>query len=642
MTNDYKERIIKWLTGNYTIEPSGTTPLFQELNQLTTTINDYFDEIIGYIQGKDGKGNDLDIGFIYGNQNNKGVIAIVDSNFTILQVITEYNTGTNFRKIICLNIDTTNGNIYGVDYSSSYRFILLNNFLIKTPAQSVYEVKLRNSYNLTFATGTFTPKYVDKKPNESFYLIIGEYDYHLPNVGTFLRPYIVTYKINVGSTNEQYEYNATGDYAGDIMLKAHNPIWSDQTYTLKLSGFRFVPYDVSQYKIYYDEFSFDGTTISETEVTLILTSSYYRMASMFDMNSNFVLTNTESYITYVDNDVSILAKYDYVDNIFNEIDTLTSQDQNNVYYVGGKIIKSHNQLFYYLYANADDTQPLSDMKLNIKFGKINYTNGNLYLTTKQFDELEIYPMLDADYNTLLNVSNTYNLYTYNLIGSNSNILLNVQQIFNDLNYNYDDYEDLTSMVPNSAWLYSDNEIVFARNLYNKVLNGNITISTVEVPNMLLNDISITPQQLLGKTNGILINNTEAITKNIYEDLFINFYNELTMQDQNTQDYITNLNGATRLNTSISNTMDYNNAKITKIRMNYNDNTTFIKTIEPATRISQFVYQFIFTMYVPNNKTITSVEIISNDENTTYQTIDTSSLASGKTYKITQNVEIEEG
>ena len=30
MTNDYKERVIKWLTGNYEIEQKSTEPFFQE------------------------------------------------------------------------------------------------------------------------------------------------------------------------------------------------------------------------------------------------------------------------------------------------------------------------------------------------------------------------------------------------------------------------------------------------------------------------------------------------------------------------------------------------------------------------------------------------------------------------------------
>ena len=105
MTNDYKERVIKWLTNNYEVGQSSTTPLFQTLNSTTTTINDYVDAVQGYIQGRDGKGNPLDIGFIYGEKNNKGVILVVNNNFDILQVIDSYDTGTTFNQFMCLNID---------------------------------------------------------------------------------------------------------------------------------------------------------------------------------------------------------------------------------------------------------------------------------------------------------------------------------------------------------------------------------------------------------------------------------------------------------------------------------------------------------------------------------------------------------
>ena len=635
MTNDYKERIIKWLTGNYTIEQSSTEPLFQELNNTTTTINNYVDIVLGYIQGKDGKGNDLDIGFIYGlDNNNKGVILIVDSNFNIIQTINAWDSGTDFHEFICLNIDTTNGNIYGIDkQGSQYRFILLNNFLVKTPIETTYKVKLRNSYNITFTNSSFVPYYVEKRPSDSFYVITG-----LNNN----KPMVATYKIEVGSTNELNEYTYTD--SSSYQLKAYNIAWSGENYVEKIGCYYTTTDEYNFLQITYVEFSFNGTTITKTK-TISLEETYLTQ-SMLDGYMSVVMTNNDTYICYPLHSVSYseayatpIYKIDYTNNTyttFYELETDTTLDYT---YSRGKIIKINNQIFFYAFANTTDPSDNTTAEFKIIFGAILYNSGTSYITSKEFDGLQIYNLVM--FTTIFNVSNNYNLYTYNLIGSNSNILLNVQQILDPLNYNYQDYQDLNSMVPNGVWLYNNNEIVFARNLYNKTLNGNITISTVEVPNMMLNDISITPQKLLGGTNGILINNTEEITKNIYEDLFINFYNELTMQNQNTQDYITNLNGATRLNASISNTMDYNNAKISAIRLNYSDDTTYTKIISPATRISQFVYQFEFQIYVPNNKTITSVELISADEQTSYQTINTSNLESGKTYKITQNVEIGE-
>ena len=57
---------------------------------------------------------------------------------------------------------------------------------------------------------------------------------------------------------------------------------------------------------------------------------------------------------------------------------------------------------------------------------------------------------------------------------------------------------------------------------------------------------------------ILNNDTNPITKNIYETLDINFINTITMQDN---DNSINLMGASRLNASATSTNDYSNAQI---------------------------------------------------------------------------------
>lgn len=633
MTNDYKERIIKWLTGNYTIEPSSTEPLFQELNQTTTTINTYVDVVLGYIQGKDGKGNDLEEGFIYGlDSNDKGIIIVVDNNFNVLQVIDEFDSGTTFREFICLNIDSTNGNIYGIDKTGSqYRFILLNNFLVKTPTQTVYEVKLRNSYNLSFVNSGFTPKFVEKKQIESFYVITGIINN---------KPMVATYKIEVGSTNELEEYTYTDSTSYN--LKSYNIEWSGDTYIEKIGCYYTTTDQYNFLQIKYVEFSFDGSTITKTHTVDMVET--YLTESMLNGFMSIVMTNDDTYICYPLHGASYdeayatpIYKINYTNNTYTEFTRIETEDGLDYNYSRGKLVKNKNDIYFYLFANTTSPSDNTQAEFKVRFGAILYSNNVPYITAKEYNNLTLFNLLM--YTTVFNVSNIYNLYTYNLIGSNSNVLLNTQQILNSLNYNYEDYQDLYSMVPNSVWLYSNNKIVYARNLYNKLLNGNVTISTVEVPNMMLNDITITPQVLLGKTNGILINNSENIEKNVYEDLFINFYNTLTMQNQNTALFIPNLNGATRLNNSISNTVDYNNAKIGKIRLNYSDNTTYIKEISSATRISQFVYRFSFNVYVPNSKTITSVELLSSDEETSYQTINTSNLVSGKSYKISQDVEI---
>jgi hypothetical protein len=642
MTNDYKERVIKWLTGNYDIEQSSTEPLFQELEQTQTTISTYMGECLGYIQGRDGKGNELDIGFIYGNsnsyiENSNGVIIIVDSNFNILQVIDEYDSGTKFTRFTNLNIDITNGNIYGVDERQveeqsnkyiQYRFILLNNFLVKTPTQENYEVKLRNSYFLNFTKMTDI-EFVDKKPNEAFYLLIGRTNGDIWPVG------VATYKIEVGSTNELIEYESSTS----IALKSYETHWSGDNYTIKINGVSYGG-DLDNYEINYREIDFNGETFTLIKDFEIAQFNNYAEVIKSYKESDFAIINGEVYLALLishpgDSNISIykiegtnLVEYRRIEQT--TITTFTEQ------FLGGRLFKKNNQLFYFIWINTDYSSTTSDINFTIEFGIISSLNGAPYVIKETFENKKIYDILKYSSTKTFAVVNTYNLYTYNLISPDDNELIKIQQIYNPLNYNFEDYQDLNSLEPNSAWLYNNNKIIFARNLYNKTINGNTTIATLEVPNLMLNDIDIEQQDLLGGTNGTLITNTDTIQKNIYEDLFINFYNTLTMQNQNTQDYVNNLVGSTRLNNSISTTLDYNNALINKIRINYTDDTSFIQGIQFATQVSQFVYNFEFQIYV--DKPILNIELISNDENTVYQTIDLS-VEVGKYYNINQRVEI---
>ena len=144
---------------------------------------------------------------------------------------------------------------------------------------------------------------------------------------------------------------------------------------------------------------------------------------------------------------------------------------------------------------------------------------------------------------------------------------------------------------------------------------------------------------------VLIENNQSIFTNIYETLNINFYNTLLMKNSNNeQNEILNPTGSSRLNYDISanGTEDsYNNTKGTKLKINFDDNTSFIQTIDTTTQIEIVNNMAIidFTIYVPTDKNITNIQIISNDEITIYQEITNLSLENGKFYQLTQIVEV---
>lgn len=609
MTGEYKERIIKYLTNNYNEQtPTDTPYIIEETTGITMQVNfsNYFDSIGGYIQGKDGKGNDLNIGFIYGIKNNKGMIVIIDNDYNILQVLDEYNTGTKFGQWICLNIDITNGNIYGIDEDSGHtRFLLLNNFLVKTPAQENYEVKLRNSYIIQLEQVALNKRvFIDKSPSSAFYVIIG--------TGTSQRLLISTYKIEVGMPNELITYQVQGTQPG-LIIATYNILWSGENYTIKIA-------DTStrlQYKEYTlsntDEYIQSGITFN---LPHYISSSWY----------NYCLTNENVYALcqYNNTDDIYIYKYNYDTTNLTEI---YHKELNGKQALVERLDKKNNYCFVTISYHTLDVFSTA----NYIMGIIDKENNFIYYESDEITVSGAAP-------TIVNITTNYNLLIYNLTGL-SNVRVEMKQLFNENNWNYTDYQNYNAMIPNSGMLYDENNnVIFARNLYNKTINGNTTTSTLEVPNMMLNDTTIAKQNLLGKTNGLLITNTDDITKNVYEDLFINFNNKLIMQDRNTSNYINNINGATRLNNSISNTADYTNATLNKIQINYLDGTSEIQNIAPATQISQFVYQYI--IYLQVSKIITNIQFLSNDTNTIYQTIDGSQLEINKVYKISQNVEIQ--
>ena len=193
------------------------------------------------------------------------------------------------------------------------------------------------------------------------------------------------------------------------------------------------------------------------------------------------------------------------------------------------------------------------------------------------------------------------------------------------------------MIPKSSILYDENNnVIFARNLYNKTISDRVTQSTIEIPNNYLNDVMIARQDLISETNSIMVDNNNIITKNMYETLFINFINTLQMINKNDlNNPILNPTGAIRLNQSISQVQDYTSQKISKARINYADNSNEIIPISFIPVGS--VMRTEFTIY--NSKGIIDIELISEDEKTTYNTI-TGDFELDKTYTVSQDVTVD--
>ena len=111
---------------------------------------------------------------------------------------------------------------------------------------------------------------------------------------------------------------------------------------------------------------------------------------------------------------------------------------------------------------------------------------------------------------------------------------------------------------------------------------------------------------------------------------------LVWTNRNTDDYINNIPGSSRLNDSISNTNDYDDATLTKAKVNYANGTNEI--IETTNTITDGIAAIAFSITVLND--ILNIELISEDEDTVYQTIDGNQFVIGNIYNIVQHCYVE--
>lgn len=616
MTEDFKKIVLKYMLGQLDEQQPSSNLNWSDLkttqNNLYTYLQEFFNgdnwSITGTLQGNSTT-NPLGFTVLYGFYGlageTKGFLTILDEKFNPLSTLTSYNTGTDFYEFYALNVDE-DGNFYGIDRTDTqYRFVLLNNFLVKTPS-SDYQVILRNSY---FLPNTYQVQNVSiirkvlKRVGHSTYLI----PFLLGQGLVSGYPTVLEFTINVGSENNWVAHQSNTNFS--------NAIISDLTFNYidDVLNFKLALQDYSTSKSL--EVQFDGNSYSiktfdiNAEILYLNYNDAYASKSIYETNKITYCIYKVNYNTYS------------LDNVYTyENDGYSDYGMQDVQ--GAYLFKNQNELFAEIIIGDDSTHETYSYKiLKIVGSEVyekelgSFSNGALYLN-------------------LFFVSKQYNLYSYYI--QSQNTVYQVNQIYNELNYNGDSYEDINSLFPNTGNLYSDNQLIFSRGLYNKVVNGNTTTSTIEVPNTLLNDTNITSEELVSHTSTSLVKENQSISKNIYELLYINFINSLIVQNRNSSSYQDMPTIASALNQSICSTLNYDDIKLTKWRITFSDNSTKIGTLT-TTKVSDYAYNLKFIFYT--SKDIKSIELISNDENVVYLTINELNLSLNKIYKISQNVEV---
>ena len=646
MTNHYRQTLLKWFTGNYTIEQQPTTiSTFEEsIDKVNDDIIDVMGndaEILNGVQITSPNGNNSTwlVLLIWNDTTKKGGFVLLDENFTQQAIITQYDSGVDIGRIDNLQVDEQ-GRIYGVEIrpiEQRIRFVYLSNFLIKI--NNEFKLDLRKAYNLPITWSSFSAiynkfkTYIFKIPNVSKYCIVFKVE---QTDGISAEGYeVFTMEISVEQGNIFKNTRiippsqAQASYKPFVKWNSNNLFTID---TISLASrdeptsslLRVIAEEKSEYT---DDSWFDLTLKT---ITLNSTINLGKDGDCYCIDENTLLVTdiapVKLYFSLIEiNDttgtVTFVKDYTVMTNNFQSIFT----ESNGYLYCYTCCSNGTNQfeeaVYHILNKTADITS--DDFVKQVLYSS-NWEGMPDYFGTKFF--------------TVQNMFNLYKYYTCHKDGENpTQYDFKIQrEIYNENNYNGTVYSGDNSFIGNQGLIYNSEGLVFARNLYNKVIQSNKTTYSVEVPNNMLNDYALNIQELLSETKNVMNNNANPITKNIYEELIINFINVITMSNEINEMPIYNKIGATRLNNSISEDKDYSNAKMTKYRINYSDNTSEIGTLT-ITQVNLFKYTLSLSINV--SKQITNIDFISNDETTIYNTI-TPTLQLNKTYNLSVDVHIE--
>lgn len=593
MTEDYKKILFDYITGNITTTSSSTDEVFIDkdvsnvdlLSHLPAGTTTY------YIHGITSNNDDTsEVYAMYGSYDNGGFIALLDNNFNVFEVITTFSSGTALRPIYALEVNTEDNTFFGVDFNTTTnRFIMLNNFTIPD-SNGNYTVKLRTSYN--FSDNAFYPSFcrIFKNPTTAHYVIVG---YSAENPAPAKA---IDLKVNVGSANEWTSYTSTYDYVNNAYVDFNSSDNALITFlTSNGSNVRKLTKD-------YSASTFTATNINTTSSVLFGTNNvYFKSNSQFYYSLYDSSTHT-SYIYYYSGSNSLIHS-EAIGNMTN-FQLKGHNGDLYIYYNVNNGILTAGDTYYFRYDNT--WSPIKLTGLNTWSVQSDIFIGNKFNLTK--------------------------IFIFGKIPIRTESCLLVED-YNSNNYNSIPYVDGTAIYPQKCRLYSSGELVFARNDYNISSLGNTFTTTVEVPNVYLNGGSIQPNQLISKTNQIIVSDTTPINKNIYEKVYINFINSINSYDEDTGNNF----DTTTLVKNISGLGDtYTNSYIGYWNTTLNGVQVDSGTIDSYTYLGRLTGQFDLS-FTPSG--VADRLNFLDDNGNIYAWIDVSNCSVGTTYDISQKVRL---
>lgn len=565
-------------------------------------------------------------------QNSRGFILILDKNIKPIKTIYEFSSGTKLRPIQKM-IQCSDGTFIAIDSktaktrynaensylkSSQKRVIQLND--ISLPINNEFKVILRKSYIMP--QSNFKCMDIFENPNTSHYGFVGIY---LGNSNVFNGVRVIELKINVGTENEWNSENDDG--TGWLYGGCYGKFTENDRFDFKMiiTKFSVSNHNISLWK---RENSISLTTLITLDETVFVEGSELANQCVF-MNENlcYLVSNNQRWSIGTPNE-KYVALYEF--NLSNNSNKEIYKKNFGLYeyceFDTILVTKNDGELYIQYCNNVSEEDNV--LKADYNYQRYNGIWKPIFIGRGNYKMKEKMIYVSKEFNLI-------NIIEYNEDMNRQNFYLPiVKEIYSKFNYNGLAYDDYNELVPKYANIYSNDDLLFSRDIYNLSIINNYSISTVQIPNNYLNDISLTKNELIGSTNKILVEEENTIEKNIYEGLFLNYINTLNAID-NDNNYLTNASNYINQNINVGTRENHENTKCSKARINYNDDTSKIfdiiwVSIDNLHKITEF------SIYV--DKEILSIDFISNDEEFTYMTI-TPSVEINKYYTIKQKLKV---
>lgn len=682
MTEEYKKQLIDYTTGllnNTNPDPKDFNILDIDFKQYKDSFADLFTDlnqnaralrITGILENENYDVSILYGAFLYGTTSTtglrgRGFLIYLDKNNNVLEVKFKDKNNNYLRGFHKLYFDKDSNRVYGVvghptvtpnNFNEPNYFTYFNNLLLPNK-NGEYEVDVRTSHNLN--ENDISIKEIIKHPELTIYLMIGT------KANTMEKTKVIEYKINVGTADEIKKWTAVpsygtfgGYYWTNVNLLAYYIWYNGDTPHFKVifGGQNYNTNQTTYNGKYYGYSTDNGDNVSYSRLSqiadVVTNDSSVWNRSNYQIEVLGINQNEIYFVVVYENIVGSTYYYQTRIHKYNgsSISTLYSSPTTTA---NQDTWKQHDCYYYNFYKDTDGTIYLVKYFVDnnnrlVYTGLLNFTKYYNNIGGNNWYNIDAKEYTGADkiysnftlFQRSYNISKIYNIVadisTTIFIQANlSGYILTITNLFNLDGYNGTPYKGVDYFVPKYVDLYSNNDLIFSRNLYNISIQNNMTMSSVEIPNNYLNDLTINKNNLIGKTGGILNNKLESWTKNIYEIVDLNFLNTINVIDEDTN--IQYPLGANKINRSISvgTQANYNNTKCLKYRINYADNTNQINTITWKS-INDLNKQTNFTIYI--DKEVKNIDLISNDESTIYMTL-SGEFEIGKTYSIYQKVRI---